>query len=173
MNRIKIFLIIILSIAINSSCKETEYSFDDFTSPSNLSFSTTVIGVDNENPDGDGSGKVFITCSADNKMSYNIDFGDGNSNLVYTDTFTYAYTNPGTAEYIITVKAVGIGGSIATTTSKVKVYVSFKIPTYIIEDLTDNSSKTWVADKDNAGFFGVGPGTLDAAGGKLVDLFTP
>jgi hypothetical protein len=173
-NKISIIASIFLAAVVGFyGCQETEYSFGEMKAPSNLSVTATVVGVDPENPDGNGSGKVFISSSADNKMGYNIDFGDGNSKLVYTDTLTYTYTNPGTAEYIITVKAFGKGGLVATSSSKVRVFVSFKIPTFIVEALTNNSSRTWMADHENAGFFGVGPGTLDAAGGNLTNLFTP
>lgn len=172
-NKTSIFASILLAAVVGfTGCQETEYSFGELKAPSNLSFTTTIIGADNDNPNGNGSGKVFISCTADDKMSYNIDFGDGNSSLVYTDTTTYTYANPGTEEYIITVKAIGTGGLVSTANGTVTVYVSFKIPPYIIEDLTEGTSKVWVTDKDNAGFFGVGPGTLDAAGGDLTNLFT-
>lgn len=156
MNRIKIFLLIFLTAAI-SSCKKTEYSFGDIVTPSNLELTATVLGVDSENPDGDGTGKVFISTGAINNISYKVDFGDGNSMILHSDTITYKYRTPGTNEYIITVNAIGTGGVTSTISTKVKVFVAFVIPSYIVDALTGGTSKVWITDKEETGHFGVSP----------------
>jgi len=158
MNNIKIISFVFLAAVVGmSGCKKTEYSFGELKAPSNLEVTTTIIGVDADNPDGNGTGKVFISSSANDLISYNIDFGDGNSMIVHTDTMTYAYTTPGTNEFTISVKAIGTGGMTSTYSTKVKVFVAFVIPTYIVEALTDNTSKVWVTDKEATGHFGVSP----------------
>ncbi len=145
------------------SCKKEKYSFGELKAPSDLALTATVVGVDATNPNGDGSGSVVISASAQNALTYNIDFGDGTKRVVPSGYLTYKYTNPGTSEYTITVNAIGTGGAISTISKTVKVYVQFEIPAAIIAALTNGSSRKWVSDKGSVGHFGVGPN----------DQFTP
>ncbi len=155
--RSSIFIFLATAIGF-SACKKTEYLFGDIKSPSNLALSAAVAGTDVANPDGNGTGNVLITAAAGDAISYNIDFGDGKTQLVPSGTINYKYNNPGTNEYVITVNAIGTGGVTSTISKKIKVFVAFEIPTAIIEALTNNSSKTWVTDKEANGHVGVGPG---------------
>jgi hypothetical protein len=149
-----VFLAVILGL---SSCEKKEYSFGDLTAPSNLTLEATVVGTNTDNPDGNGTGRVFISLTANDKISYKVNFGDGDSLILHSDTLTYKYKTPGTNEYTLTVNAIGTGGTTSTISTKVKVFVAFKIPSYIVEALTANTSKVWMIDKNVAGHFGVGP----------------
>jgi hypothetical protein len=131
--------------------------------PSGLALTTTVVGVDNANPTGNGTGAVSINMTATNAITYNIDFGDGNIALVPSGKITYKYTTPGVAKYTITVNAIGTGGIISTMSKSVTVFVAFEIPTTILTNLTGSGSKVWVADKAAPGHFGVGPGPSQGA----------
>ena len=140
-----------------TSCKKTEYALGDLKAPTNLTLTATVAGVNATNPNGDGTGNVAITVNATNALTYNIDFGNGLKQTVASGVINYKYSNPGTFEYTITVNAVGTGGIISTISKKVKVFVSFQIPTAILDALTNNASRKWVTDKEAAGHVGVGP----------------
>jgi hypothetical protein len=119
---------------------------------------TVVVGTDAANPFGNGTGKVDVKVSAANAITYKIDFGDGTAPLmVPSGIITYKYGNPGTAEYNITVNAIGTAGVMSTLTKKVKVFVNFQIPAAILQNLTNGSSKVWQTDHDAPGHFGVGP----------------
>jgi hypothetical protein len=156
--KIKSLLIVFVAMAlVFTACKKTEYSFGDLKSPANLTLTTAIAGVDATNPNGNGSGTVIITSTADNALTYNIDFGDGKTQVVPSGVITYKYTNPGTADYTITVNVVGKGGVISTITKKIKVFVAFEIPAAILQALTNGSSQIWITDKNAAGHFGVGP----------------
>jgi hypothetical protein len=156
--KIKSLLIVFVAMAlVFTACKKTEYSFGDLKSPANLTLTTAIAGVDATNPNGNGSGTVIITSTADNALTYNIDFGDGKTQVVPSGAITYKYTNPGTADYTITVNVVGKGGVISTITKKIKVFVAFEIPAAILQALTNGSSQIWITDKNAAGHFGVGP----------------
>lgn len=139
------------------SCKQDKYSFGDIITPTGLSLTTVVAGVDATNPGGNGTGVVVITTAATNAITYKIDFGDGTYKMVSTGTISYKYTNPGTADYTVTVNAVGTGGTTSTITKKIKVFVAFTIPTYIVDALAGTGSKVWMTDKTSPGHFGVGP----------------
>ena len=139
------------------SCTQEKYSFGDIITPSGLSLTTAIAGVDATNPNGNGSGTVVITTAATNAITYKIDFGDGMYKMVSTGSISYKYTNPGTADYTVTVNAVGTGGTTSTISKKIKVFVAFTIPSDILLALTNNGSKTWMTDKTSPGHFGVGP----------------
>ncbi len=125
--KIKTILTLIFSAGILFiACKKTEYKFGDLKAPAGLTLTTAIAGVDASNPNGNGTGVVTITAAATNALTYNIDFGDGKTQVVPTGTINYKYTNPGTYEYTITVNAVGTGGVISSISKKVKVFVAFR-----------------------------------------------
>jgi hypothetical protein len=156
--KIKSFALVCLAaFAFLTGCEKKDYSFGDFKTPSDLTLTATVAGTDASNPNGNGTGNVVITTTAKNALTYNIDFGDGKSQIVPSGTINYKYSTPGTADYVITVKAVGTGGVVSTISKKIKVFVKFVIPVEILQNLTGGSNKIWVSDKDEPGHFGVGP----------------
>lgn len=144
-------------LLVFSGCKKEEYAFGDIITPTNLAVTTDIAGVNASNPAGNGTGNVVITTTASNAITYKIDFGDGNTKMVPSGKINYKYANPGTFDYTITVNAVGTGGSTSTISKKIKVFVSFEIPTAIVQALTNNTSKVWITDKNALGHVGVGP----------------
>ena len=152
-----ITLIAFAVLTVFSSCKKEDYSFGELKTPSGLALAAVIAGVDAANPNGNGTGKVAITATATNALSYNIDFGDGTIMPVPSGVINYKYLTPGTATYTITVNAVGTGGVISTISKKITVFVAFEIPADIIAALTGGSSKVWVTDNGTMGHFGVGP----------------
>ncbi|MEJ8818370.1 PKD domain-containing protein [Lacibacter sp. H407] len=155
--KIKSFSLVLFSaVALLAGCEKKEYSFGDFKTPADLTLTATVAGVDASNPNGNGTGNVVITATAKNAITYNIDFGDGKTQTVPSGTINYKYNNPGTADYTITVNAVGTGGVVSTISKKIRVFVQFVIPQEIIIGLTGGTSKVWVTAKDEPGHFGVG-----------------
>jgi PKD repeat protein len=158
MNQFRIIAIILLvSIVGFNSCKKEKYSFGDLKTPTGLTLTTSIAGVDATNLFGNGTGNVTITCISSNALSYNIDFGDGTSKVETSGSVVHKYTNPGTYEYTIVVNAIGTGGTTSTISKKIKVFVAFTIPANILQALTNGSSRVWVTDKDANGHFGVGP----------------
>jgi hypothetical protein len=147
------FLIILVS------CTEEDYSLGDLTAPSNIVINTEIVGQDADNPDGDGSGDVIVSVTADNALGYKIDFGTSSEvNLVpFSGVATKKYTSTGLNDYRITVVAFGKGGSSSNITKDISVRSDFNPDPQIITDLTDDASKTWVVDNSVAGHLGVGP----------------
>lgn len=167
---IKSITFVLLAMLIGfGSCTKEKYSFGDIITPTGLVLTTTVAGVDASNPNGNGSGTVVVTTSATNAITYKIDFGDGNYKMVSTGAISYKYTNPGTAEYTITVNAVGTAGTTSTISKKIKVFVAFVIPTNIVDALAGSGSKVWMTAKETPGHFGVGP----SSGDTPAHMFTP
>ena len=151
-------LALLFTMLVFSACKKAEYNIGNIVAPSNLVLTAAVVGTDAANPFGNGTGKVNIVTKADNAITYKIDFGDGNAaQMVPSGVITYKFGTPGTAEYNITINAIGTAGSTSTITKKVKVFVNFTIPANILSNLTGGSSKVWQTDHDAPGHFGVGP----------------
>ncbi|MGB3155123.1 MAG: PKD domain-containing protein, partial [Chitinophagaceae bacterium] len=97
-----------------------------------------------------------INATSESALTYNIDYGDGTTEVVPFGSITHKYTNPGTATYIIRVNAIGTGGSITTISKSVTVFVAFVIPAPIIAALTNGSSRVWITDNGAQDHFGVG-----------------
>lgn len=156
-NKKSMLLALLITVFAFNACKKAEYTIGDIIAPSNLTLTTVVVGTDAANPFGNGTGKVRITVKADNALTYKVDFGDGTAPALVTngDT-TYKYGAPGTAEYNVTVNAIGKAGTTSTITKKIKVFVNFTIPVAILNGLTNGTSKVWQTDHDAPGHFGVG-----------------
>jgi hypothetical protein len=160
--KIKYFLGIIslLFFTISSCDKKNDFSLGDLVAPSNIVINTVIAGQDAAHPNGDGSGDVTITISADNALSYKVDYDASDPvNLVHLPTGAIAtkYTKLGLNTYRITTVVYGKGGSSSTSTKDIMVRSDFTPDPEIVTNLTGGASKTWLVDKDVAGHFGVGP----------------
>ena len=159
-NKIKLFgIVFMLGLIAFIGCKKTDYSFGDIKTPTGLALNTVTKGTDSSNLYGDGSGKVTIMVNASNVLTYNIDYGDGKSEMVPSGDTSHVYNTPGRNDYTITVTAVGTGGSESVISKKITVQTNFTIPPYIVADLTNGSSQVWQSDHDAPGHVGVGPTT--------------
>ncbi len=138
-------------------CEKEEYAFGDIKRPTNLTLTTTVAGKDATNPNGNGTGSVLISTTADDAITYKVDYGDGTFTMVPSGIIEHKYTNPGTSDYTISINAIGTGGVTSTISKTIRVFVAFEIPAEILAALTNGSSKTWVTNKEAPGHFGVGP----------------
>ncbi len=144
-------------LLLAGSCKKTEYSFGELKTPSDLVLNAVVVGTSTAMPDGDGSGVVQIAVTGNKALSYKIDYGDGNTEMVPSGTVNHKYSAPGTFDYTITVNAIGTGGVMSTISKRIRVFVAFEIPEAILTALTNGGSRVWVCDKESGGHFGVGP----------------
>ncbi len=155
------FLMFILAFA--SGCQEDDADIGEIISPSNLVITAEVLGVDADNPNGDGAGFVKLTATADNALSYNFQYGDGLEGVVPSGVDTHRYSIVGLNTYTVVVSAIGTGGVSTTATIDVDVFSSFddlEAKTLLSGGI--GSSKTWYLDASVPGHLGVG-GTIDIA----------
>ena len=163
-NYIKRLSLFLMAASLFTACQKDDYSLGELKAPTNLVINTEIVGKDAAHPNGDGSGIVKITATADNVISYKVGYnnitdlsgaiefsalGGGVTNKKFTTT--------GLNTYRITVIAYGKGGVSTTAATEVTVQSDFTPEEYIVTNLTNNASKTWVVDKEVAGHFGVGP----------------
>jgi len=152
-----IFIVMTLTLV---SCSEEEYHLADMKAPTNIVINTEVVGQDADHPDGDGSGKVNFSISADNALSYKIDYDANTSvDLVYLANRkgSKKYTTEGVHTYTVTAVVYGAGGTSSSLTKDVTVRSDFTAPPEVITALTNDGTKTWVVDQSVPGHFGVGP----------------
>ncbi len=91
--------------------------------PSNLVVSAVVVGVNTQNPNGDGSGRVNFSISATNATSYKILLGNGETKDLTDGNLTYTYSTSGSNTYIIYVSAYN-GTQFVSTSTTIVVYVA-------------------------------------------------
>lgn len=147
------------------SCNEEEYSLGDLTAPSNIVINAEVVGQDANHPDGDGSGDVKFSISADNALSYKIDYDASTAVdlvLLPNGKTTKKYTNVGVNTYTVTAVVYGAGGTSSVVTKDVTVRSDFTVDADILTALTNDGSKTWVVDNTVPGHLGVGPWNVDS-----------
>jgi hypothetical protein len=163
---IKYILGLLIAITLTLvSCNEQEYSLGDLTAPSNIVIDAVVVGKDATHPNGDGSGDVKFSISADKALSYKIDY-DANTAvdfvLLSNGKTTKKYTSVGTHTYTVTAVVYGAGGTSSVLTKDVTVRSDFTPTPEIVTALTNNGTKTWVVDKSVPGHLGVGPWSVDS-----------
>ncbi|MFI1744715.1 PKD domain-containing protein [Thalassobellus sediminis] len=167
MKNIKYIIGIFLStLLLFSSCQDDEGTIGDIIAPSNVIMSAEIVGVDNSNPNGDGSGFVNFVASADGAITYRFDFGD-NSKVIANNTgvVSHRFSLTGINTYSVTVMASGRAGITTTKTMNIDVFSSFED-----EEAKDflsggaGNSKTWYWAADKSGNIGLGPNEVQAGG---------
>lgn len=136
---------------------EKEYSIGELIAPTNVQVTYEIVGANEQNPNGDGSGIVNFTVTADHAISFNFDFGDGKDNQVAPGGKTsHLFSKTGVNAYNVTVYAVGTGGISSIKTIQLEVYSSFA-DDEAMEFLTGGSAKSWYYAADQPGHLGLGP----------------
>lgn len=163
MKKINLYTIMTFAILLIafSGCNKDEHELGELTTPTALHLSYEILGVSDEFPNGDGSGMVNFSASANNAITYTYDFGDGRDPKIAAEgNLTYQFAINGVNTYNVTVTAVGTGGNSSTKVEQVDVYSSFE-DEEALEFLTGGSTKSWYWATDQAGFAGMGPTSDD------------
>ncbi|MDB5013519.1 MAG: bglA 1 [Daejeonella sp.] len=108
------------------SCKKAGAGTASKTAPTNLNVVAAVST--------DGSGSVNFTASADNAISYEYEFGNGDHKTVATGTTSYQYTLAGTNTYDVVVTARSSSGLSVKKTIQVIVVINATTPGLIWAD---------------------------------------
>jgi hypothetical protein len=144
-------------IIISAGCQKNDYQLGDLVAPTNVTLTYEIVGADAENPNGDGSGKVNFTATADHAITFNFDFGDGKDNEVDGDgKVSHTFSLNGINTFNVTVYAVGTGGITSNKTAQLSVFSSFSDEEALLF-LTGGSSKSWYWAADQPGHLGLGP----------------
>jgi hypothetical protein len=143
MKKIKNILYIGLVVLISSSlfsCQEEDQEFGDIIAPTNLVINFEIVGQDSVNPNGDGTGIVNFTASADDAISYRFNFGDNTGNIsAPSGSNMHRFNQAGTNTYVVILVATGRGGVSSSTSVTLDVFSDFN-PLEIKNFLTGGAS---------------------------------
>lgn len=157
MKSINYILVTLIGLVLFISSCQKEYELGDLTTPTDVKITYEIVGVDAENPNGDGSGLVNFTATANNVITFNFDFGDGKDSQIAADgEITHQFSTNGLNTYNVTVYAVGTGGITSSKSDQVEVYSSFS-DDEAVQFLTGGSTKSWYWAADQMGHLGLGP----------------
>ena len=163
-----------LSILLFTGCQEEDKEFGDLIAPTNINLSYEVLGQDDENPNGDGSGIVNFSATADDAITFIYSFGDNTNNASAPNGATsHRFTRTGISSYNVTVIASGKGGITSSSSVNITVFSAFddiEAKSFLtgapISQDTDGAdvisisapaTKTWYLDDSKTGHLGVGP----------------
>lgn len=159
-------LLFVLIVATLFGCQENEFEFGEIVPPTNLIIDIEIVGADDANPNGDGSGVVNFTAKADNAVSYTY-YLEGSGTTAPSGEATFNFTNVGTFTYELNVVATGTGGVSSSKIIQVEVLSSYDAPDdlktllfgYDPMDLDPNAetSKVWRVKSAIPAHFGLGP----------------
>lgn len=163
MKKILINIVAIFSLLLMVNCQEDNFSFGSLDSPSNLQITVDIVGKTADAPNGDGSGKVKFTTTADNAISYKYIYGDGITENSPGGITEHAFTAVGVNTYTVTVIASGKGGITTNTTVDVTVLSNFsdEKSTQMLTGGTATGKKWYLAAAEK-GHLGVGPNSNNA-----------
>lgn len=157
MKKLKNIYLILFSMTVAFlGCQENEYEFGSIITPSNITVTADIVGVDDANPNGDGSGTVNFTATADNATSYTF-YYDGIGKTSPAGKATFNFSNLGLNTYTINVVASGTGGVTSSKVIQVEVLSTYAAPADLITMLTNDSTQKWRIKSEAQGHFGVGP----------------
>lgn len=164
-----IYLVLFSMMVAFIGCQENNYQFGEIITPNNITITADIVGVDSDNPYGDGSGSVNFTATADNASSY-VFYFDGVATASPSGILSKRFSKVGVNVYTVVVKANGTGGTSSTQTIDVEVYSSFtdeEAENFLSgANIGDSKKWYWQADKDL--HVGLGPVEDDYGNGEFA-----
>jgi hypothetical protein len=158
MKYLKYYLsILFLSLIVITACEQENYEFGPITTPSNLEVSFDIVGADENNPYGDGSGIVHFIATANNAINYQFIIDGETAAVSSSGVFQRTFYNLGVNTYDIVVLATGTAGNASSTALSIEVLATYTPPEALIQALTGGSSKTWRVKSEVSNHFGLGP----------------
>ena len=163
------FILLLLGLTV-VACEQEDYAFGDLTAPSNLQITADVVGQTADTPDGDGSGMVVFTATADNAITYKFVFSDGTEEVAPGGQLTKRFTAVGVNTYQVTVVASGRGGVATTGATEVTVESTFS-DAEALALLTGGDTRTWYWAADEPGHLGVGQNDGNAEANYFANYY--
>ncbi len=153
-------------IVLFGSCQKDNYDLGELIAPTDVTLTYQIVGADEQNPAGDGSGLVNFTATANHAITYNFDFGDGKDNeITPAGKITHMFSKTGIHLYNVTVYAIGTGGISSNTTIQIEVNSTFADDEAELF-LSGGSTKKWYWAADQPGHLGLGPNDQAYANGE-------
>lgn len=167
---VKIISAVVLLLMVN--CQEDNLGFGALDAPTSLDVKVEIVGKTAALPNGDGSGKVKFTSTADNAISYKYIYGDGVTENLPGGIAEHGFTTVGVNTYTVTVIAYGKGGVATNATLEVTVFSNFS-DARSTQLLTGGSAtgKKWYLAASEKGHLGVGQNDGDATKNYFANYY--
>lgn len=156
MKKIKPIVAMFALVACLLSCQEEDQEFGDIITPSNIQIDVDKVGADAANPNGDGSGTVNFTATADNATAFHFVIQD-QTKLAPNGQISHDFTILGTNTYTITVIAFGTGGASSISSINIDVISLYEPPADLVQMLYGSGSRVWRIKNEAPNHFGLGP----------------
>ena len=170
----KIIGLFILSFSLFTSCQDEDQEFGALKAPTNITLNYEVLGQDADNPNGDGSGIVNFSATADDAITYIYSFGDNTDNAsAPSGNSSHRFTRTGLSSYNVTVTASGLGGVTSSKSINIEVFSAFddiEAKSFLsgapisqdsdgvdVINISSPATKVWYLDDSKTGHLGVGP----------------
>lgn len=150
--------LIVFSFFIGSffGCQDEDQEFGDIVSPSNIQIQVDKVGANAENPNGDGSGTVNFTATADNAITFHYVI-QNQTKLANGGSVSHDFTLLGDNSYTVTVVAYGTGGVSTSKSIVIDVLSLYEAPADLLEMLYGSGSRVWRIKSEVDDHFGLGP----------------
>jgi len=154
------------------NCQEDNSAFGTLSAPTNLDVTVEIVGKTAELPNGDGSGTVKFTSTADDAISYKYIYGDGVTDNSPGGIAEHGFTTVGVNTYTVTVIAYGKGGVATNATVDVTVFSNFsdEKSTQLLTGGT-TTGKKWYLAASEKGHLGVGQNDGDATKNYFANYY--
>jgi len=170
MKKIKnIYIVLFSTLIAFFGCQENNYEFGEVVAPSNIDITAEILGADDNNPYGDGSGTVNFTTNADAASSY-VYYFDGIAQASPSGILSKRFSKVGVNTYTIVVKANGTGGLTSTKSIEIEVFSSFSDveAENFLSGANIGDSKKWYWQAGVDVHVGLGPVTDDYGNGEFA-----
>ena len=170
MKKIKnVYILLFSSLIAFFGCQENNYEFGEVVAPSNIVITAEILGADDNNPHGDGSGTVNFTTNADSASSY-VYYFDGIAQASPSGILSKRFSKVGVNTYTIVVKANGTAGLTSSKSIEIEVYSSFSDveAENFLSGANIGDSKKWYWQADVDVHVGLGPVTDDYGNGEFA-----
>ena len=157
MKYLKYISILFISLIVFTACEQDNYEFGPITTPSNLEVSFDIVGADENNPYGDGSGIVHFIATANNAINYQFIIDGETAAVSSSGVFQRTFYNLGVNTYDIVVLATGTAGNASSTALTIEVLATYTPPEALLQARAGGSSKTWRERSEVSNHFGLGP----------------
>lgn len=111
-----------LFLVLGISCSTKDDQAND--TPSNLAINITLVGANQQNPNGDGSGVIQVTATATNATRFAFRFDNGDVQESNSGTMEYTFSEEGTNTYSVVAWAYSESGEFINETVNITVYKS-------------------------------------------------
>ena len=146
----------LLLLFVLSGCQEDDFEVGEIKAPTNIQINIDKVGADASNPNGDGSGSVNFTATADGATAFHFII-QNQKKLARGGRVSHDFAVIGLNTYAITLVAYGTGGASSSKTIEIEVLSLYEPPADLLQMLYGSGTRVWRIKNEAQNHFGLGP----------------